>query len=129
MKNEIKTGKPRFITGYTYKQTDFPGEVNNEPSLTVPDMSHTIQDLLTKYTRHNEYMLDASYDDEMVDFDDEVMSNKNFDLVDIQTKQQELEQQLSWIDEAKKQKSEASKGSRGVPPGTSSSTEDLKEPK
>lgn len=126
MKNKVKT---RFETGYTYNHLESPGEINNEPSLTVPDMSNTIQELLSRYTRLNEYQVGASYDGDDVDFDDPVMSNKNFDLLDIQDKQQELDQHMSWIEELKKQKAQTNKGSRGTPPGTSSSTENVESSK
>lgn len=130
MKNEIKTGRPKFSTWYTYDSNKYPGEINDEPSLTVPDMSHTLKDLIEKYTRQlDDYMLPGQYDDEDIEFNDPINSGKNFDLVDVETAKQELEEQMSWLDELRKQKLESNMGSRGVPPGTSSSTEEVKEPK
>ena len=38
-----------FTTWHNFKPTD--GEVNKEPSMTVPDMSYSIQELLDNFTR------------------------------------------------------------------------------
>ena len=38
-----------FTTWHNFKPTD--GEVNKEPSMTVPDMSYSIQELLENFTR------------------------------------------------------------------------------
>lgn len=38
-----------FITWHNFKPTD--GEINREPSMTVPDMSYSIQELLENFTR------------------------------------------------------------------------------
>lgn len=74
----------RFETAYNYPVNKYLGEINLEPSLTVPDMALSIQELLRNFTNSPELQRSASFDDEDINFEDEILSKKNFDLVDIE---------------------------------------------
>jgi hypothetical protein len=72
-----------FETAYTYDHTKNKGTYNTQPSLTVPDMALTIQELMNQYTIDG-MQSNVSFDDDDIDFNDIISSRKNFDLVDIE---------------------------------------------
>lgn len=53
---------PTFITQYSFDPAKNAGEINNEPSLTVPDMAFSIQELLYRFTNMPEIVKDPIYD-------------------------------------------------------------------
>lgn len=102
---------PTFITHYSFDPAKYAGEVNKEPSLTVPDMSFTIQELLERFTSIPEIMKQGFYDDDPT-FDDGYPLD--VDLVDIQENelnatflQKSIEEQKKTYAEEQAKRSEA----------------------
>lgn len=102
---------PTFVTQYSFEPAKYAGEVNKEPSLTVPDMSFSIQELLERFTTMPEIMRPAMYD-ENPGFDDALPVD--VDLVDIQENEmyteslkQSARQQIKDLNERKAEQSGA----------------------
>jgi len=102
---------PTFITPYTFDPAKFAGEVNKEPSLTVPDMSFSIQELLERFTTMPE-IIKQGFFEENPDFDDALPVD--VDLVDIQENElyteslkQSARQQIKDLNERKAEQSGA----------------------
>lgn len=90
---EQAPGIPYFTTPYNYTQEQ--GEVNNDPSETIPNETYTIRELLEKHTRgvlphgiHREGIYDE---------------NASLDSLDLpQTRQLDLVEQSQLIEQTKK---------------------------
>lgn len=46
--------KKKYINSFDYKSEDFKGEVNKLPTVTVPDMTMSLKEILKRYTRGGE---------------------------------------------------------------------------
>lgn len=85
-----------FNTPYKFVLEDSMMEHNNEPSLTVPDMSYSIKEILQRFTSGQPLPIDQglSFDDES-DFDDDYLppdrTEGGFDLSDIPILRAELQ--------------------------------------
>lgn len=102
---------PTFVTQYSFLPDKYQGEINEEPSLTVPDMSFTVSELLERFTTMPEIMRQGIYDDDP-NFDDALPYD--VDLVDIQENEMNTEllkqsarQQLKELNERKAEQSGA----------------------
>lgn len=79
---------PKFKTSYNYEEFSPAGEINKEPSLTVPNQSYTIQEILLRFTTGIPPAVSQPYyyesDQEDIDFDSYNPANAyNIDLADV----------------------------------------------
>lgn len=84
-----------FNTPYNYSLIDEFMEFNDEPSLTVPDMSYTIQELVEKFVSGADLSVSRpiSYDGDDVDFSDLLTPDRiegGFDLSDLPLLEKEI---------------------------------------
>lgn len=87
----------KIVSPYTYDYTEYKGLCCDEPSLTVPDQSFTIKELLIRYTSGT---MPPVYRDGYYEEDDEIdidnvnpMERGDFDLVDAQQLSDEIREQ------------------------------------
>lgn len=102
--------KPKYRNSDNFKlgQSEKDFEENNEPSMTVPDESFTIKEILEKYTRGiaPNIFRTPSYAPDEVDFDDMTITDGNdFDVTDVEAEYSVVNQRI----EASKSKSEKPK--------------------
>lgn len=77
----------RILTCTTFDSSDYPGAVNSQSSLTIPDQSLTIRELLERYTRGlplgvgNSYFYESDNDE----ITDDELLNKDFPSEDALT--------------------------------------------
>jgi len=91
----------RFKANYTTAQFEHELIINDEDSLTVPDMSYTIQELMEKFTQGNDPNVwqEGEYDENQ-DLDQEIEEYE--DLTDIDEKRRRLEVIQKEFDEKAK---------------------------
>lgn len=95
-----KEGDVKFNTPYNIDQSIPVGEVNNLPSLTIPNETYTIRELLEKHTRGvmPDIAMEGTYGEEEPDFDSPDLNQiHQMDLYDVQehlTKTKKLIEQL-----------------------------------
>jgi len=85
-------------------------ETNNEPSLTVPDQSYTIKELLMRFTSGGMPAIakTGTYEEDPTFEDLDPTRLGDFDLADLTELQIEFEQKKAWLDaEIQKQKDAA----------------------
>jgi len=93
----------KFVTQYSYVKTE--GKKFKKPSQTIPDMSFTIKQLLTNYTRLPDIIRPALYDDNP-DIDNPLSAHNDLtDLDEAKHKVYAFRKRLkSEIAESKKEK-------------------------
>lgn len=81
-------------TFMNYNHEEHPGQCDFSPSLTVPDMSYTIRELLERFTAGTmPPIARQSYYEESPDIDNpDPLDNGNFDLVDAMELRDEMRQ-------------------------------------
>ena len=93
-----------FQSKWVHKPTK--GEVNNEPTMTVPEMTLSIRDIFEKYVTFPEIAVDGEDDGDDVDLDDIVLSSPIQDLTDYQELTEQLDDMKSKIREKAKKASQ-----------------------
>ena len=113
----------RRPANYQFGQFDKDMETKREPSLTVPDQSYTVREILEKFTRGLplDVVQEGSYD-EIEDFSG-YEPEKAIDLTDVETQLNDINERISLA------KSKATRGSvKGEVLGGEKSVPDITEP-
>lgn len=89
-----------FQTQWNFDPANWPGEINEEPSLTVPDQAYTVQELLEKFTSGGipPVSLPGQYDDDPSFDDIDPTRLGDFDLADLTALQIELAEKKATLD-------------------------------
>ena len=94
-----------FKTKYNFDPIEAIGEINEEPSLTVPDMNYTVREMLDKFVRGHELpVAEFGLFDEEEELDSWEINPRRlgtYDLTDLTEMQLELEANLSEIKRAR----------------------------
>jgi len=94
-----------FRTKYNFDPVEAIGEINEEPSMTVPDMNYTVREMLDKFVRGHELPVRQSgqFDDEddLESWEVNPLNLGSYDLTDLTEMQLELEANLSEIKRAR----------------------------
>lgn len=99
-----------FNHQYNYEPQPEYYEENTQPSLTVPDQSYTIKELLMRFTSGGmpDIAKTGTYEDDPSFEDIDPTRLGDFDLADLTELQIELDQKKAWLDaEIQKQKDAA----------------------
>lgn len=95
MTPEERSQLPRIRVQFDLTYTGTPGEVNLEPSMTVPDMNLTVRQMLDNYMRSGDP--GAVEVGEPMYFDMEIPTFEDF--ADVQAHREFLEKQVAAVDE------------------------------
>lgn len=81
-------------TNYNYRDVLPTGEINNEPSLTVPDQSLTVSEILSRFTRG---LPVSGARIPIYDVDDDMPDPRTMDLADRQSYAEYAQEQISAL--------------------------------
>lgn len=96
-----------ILNQLSYSPDFFSGEVNDEPSMTVPDQTLSMREIVDRYTRG--LPIDAAIYDAYDDGDDFLPDPKTLDLAEREALAADYKAEIKRVSEASKRKSKAGK--------------------